>query len=374
MSTIVTRAGKGSPLTFDEMDSNFINLNTDKIQSGDTVAALTITNAAITNGTVGGAAITTATNTQTLSGKTLNTPIVSGGTVLLGGGGEGGQINFNNADNLSTGMIIDVASANVGRIFSIINDFTLQLGQLAGTNGNVQLYTAGSERMRIDANGNVGIGTTNTNPVVAGRNLALNSVSGTSSWSLSSAGTLGMYGYSDGTSGAIAVFPSGPLTFLTNNTEKMRITSAGNVGIGTSTPFGRFDVMGVAGDITVFTVQSADGSMSRINLANTTRNWTISNYGSQFSPNGSLVIADEQAAAIRLLIDTSGNVGIGTATPNASALLDVQSTTKGVRMPNMTTAEKNAISSPAAGLMVFDTTLAKLCVYTGAAWQTITST
>jgi len=68
-----------------------------------------------------------------------------------------------------------------------------------------------------------------------------------------------------------------------------------------------------------------------------------------------------------------GNVGVGTTTPSASALLDVQSTTKGVRMPNMTTVQKNAISSPAAGLMVFDTTLAKLCVYSGAAWQTITS-
>jgi hypothetical protein len=69
----------------------------------------------------------------------------------------------------------------------------------------------------------------------------------------------------------------------------------------------------------------------------------------------------------------AGSLGIGTASPNASAILDVQSTTKGVRMPNMTTTQKNAIASPAAGLMVFDTNLAKLCVYTGAAWQTITS-
>jgi hypothetical protein len=74
----------------------------------------------------------------------------------------------------------------------------------------------------------------------------------------------------------------------------------------------------------------------------------------------------------RMRIDSSGNVGIG-ATANASALLDVQSTTKGVRMPNMTTTQKNAITSPAAGLMVFDTTLSKLCVYSGAAWQTVTS-
>ena len=75
----------------------------------------------------------------------------------------------------------------------------------------------------------------------------------------------------------------------------------------------------------------------------------------------------------RMRITSAGEVGIGTTSPSASAILDAQSTTKGVRMPNMTTAQKNAISSPAAGLMVFDTTLAKLCVYSGAAWQTITS-
>ena len=65
-------------------------------------------------------------------------------------------------------------------------------------------------------------------------------------------------------------------------------------------------------------------------------------------------------------------VGIGTA-PSASAVVDMQSTTRGVRFPNMTTTQKTAIATPAAGLVVFDTTLAKLCVYTGSAWQTITS-
>jgi hypothetical protein len=47
MSTLVTRAGKGSPLTHNEVDANFNNLNTDKIQSGNTVAALTITSASV---------------------------------------------------------------------------------------------------------------------------------------------------------------------------------------------------------------------------------------------------------------------------------------------------------------------------------------
>lgn len=39
---------------------------------------------------------------------------------------------------------------------------------------------------------------------------------------------------------------------------------------------------------------------------------------------------------------------------------------------NVTTAEKNALT-PAAGWVVFDTTLSKLCVYSGSAWQTVTS-
>lgn len=61
-------------------------------------------------------------------------------------------------------------------------------------------------------------------------------------------------------------------------------------------------------------------------------------------------------------------------TKSSSAILEAQSTTQGFLPPRMTTTQKNAISSPATGLIVFDTTLAKLCVYTGAAWQTITST
>jgi hypothetical protein len=69
----------------------------------------------------------------------------------------------------------------------------------------------------------------------------------------------------------------------------------------------------------------------------------------------------------------TGNVGIGTTTPNASAALDVSSTTKAFLPPRMTTTQKNAIASPAAGMVVYDTTLSKLAVYTGSAWETITS-
>jgi hypothetical protein len=46
---------------------------------------------------------------------------------------------------------------------------------------------------------------------------------------------------------------------------------------------------------------------------------------------------------------------------------------KGLSVPVKTTTEKNAIVSPEVGAILFDSTLGKLCVYTGSAWQTITS-
>lgn len=67
-----------------------------------------------------------------------------------------------------------------------------------------------------------------------------------------------------------------------------------------------------------------------------------------------------------------GNINIGGSSNDASALVNIQSTTKGFLPPRMTTTQKNAISTPANGLVVFDTTLNKLCVYT-TAWETITS-
>jgi hypothetical protein len=75
----------------------------------------------------------------------------------------------------------------------------------------------------------------------------------------------------------------------------------------------------------------------------------------------------------RVVITSAGLMGIGTGTPASSAIVDVTSTTLGFKFPVMTTTQKNAIAAPVAGLVIFDSTLAKLCVYSGAAWQTITS-
>lgn len=50
------------------------------------------------------------------------------------------------------------------------------------------------------------------------------------------------------------------------------------------------------------------------------------------------------------------SVGINTAAPDTSAILDISSTTKGLLIPRMTTAQQTAISLPASSLMIFNTT------------------
>jgi len=69
---------------------------------------------------------------------------------------------------------------------------------------------------------------------------------------------------------------------------------------------------------------------------------------------------------------TIGGAYFNTVSVAASAILQADSTTKGFLPPRMTSAQKTAITA-VAGLIVFDTTLIKLCVYNGATWETVTS-
>lgn len=55
------------------------------------------------------------------------------------------------------------------------------------------------------------------------------------------------------------------------------------------------------------------------------------------------------------LISQTNSVGIGTLTPDTSALLDISATNKGILVPRLTTVQRLAIASPANGLLVFDT-------------------
>jgi hypothetical protein len=212
------------------------------------------------------------------------------------------------------------------------------------------------------------------------------------------------------------------------STVKMSITNTGNVGIGTTTIGSKLQVNGNAA---IGFSASTAGPTNGLTVAGSigVGNTTVSAWGSGFEAlqkgfgafygngtnnlnvgyngyyNGSafLYMGNGYAALYQqnglstgghlfyvapnnvsgagaaltftaaMFISSSANVNIGTTTDAASAILQASSTTKGFLPPVMTTTQKNAISSPAAGLIVFDTTLAKLCVYASGAWQTITS-
>jgi hypothetical protein len=62
-------------------------------------------------------------------------------------------------------------------------------------------------------------------------------------------------------------------------------------------------------------------------------------------------------------------VSVGTTSPNASAKFQVDSTTTGFLPPRMTTTQKNAIASPASGLILYDSTTNKLQCYNGSTWN-----
>lgn len=67
-------------------------------------------------------------------------------------------------------------------------------------------------------------------------------------------------------------------------------------------------------------------------------------------------------------LDGSAQIGIGTSSPDPSSILDINSTTQGVLAPRMTTAQRMAITSPASGLLVFDTDTNGFQLFDGSGW------
>jgi hypothetical protein len=142
----------------------------------------------------------------------------------------------------------------------------------------------------------------------------------------------------------------------------------GNVGIGTSTPDAPLEVNVSSGGV--------DGNYrsSVLGISNTNQGQLEIRHGAStglLNSRWSSLQAWSNGLTnpVPLLLNKDGgNVGIGTSTLDSNAILELNSTTQGFLPPKMTTTQKNAIFTPPSGLVVYDTTTNKLCVYNGTSW------
>jgi hypothetical protein len=230
-----------------------------------------------------------------------------------GGAGSGTTISFYDADTSYAAQISSSKSAaNTGDLL------------FSTANGSA----AFGERMRITAGGNVLVGTTSGFNTAANRgNISVNG-STDSILSFGNGGSSSGYLYSYSTGLELTTVGSRNLVFQTNNTERMRIDTSGNVGIGTSSPVAKLQISSLSGaDATyggLFQIASSPTSLQQVSGFEFKTSTFGSGYGWKIDSIDSsgvhLVFGTRQNSATwseRMRIDSAGNVGLGTSSPQA---------------------------------------------------------
>jgi hypothetical protein len=159
MSSIVTRAGKGSALSYAEVDANFTNLNSDKIQSGGSASLITLTSASIGALTATSASLSVLTATSasisalTATSSTLTNPTVNNyteGVVSIGTVTTSNTLSLTNGTvqtatlTASTACTFTMPTATAGKSFVLLLKQAASTGNGTATFTGVKFGTAGA--------------------------------------------------------------------------------------------------------------------------------------------------------------------------------------------------------------------------------------
>jgi len=163
-----------------------------------------------------------------------------------------------------------------------------------------------------------------------------------------------------GTSGVSASTTNYGTTII-NTSPDQTVTISGGTGITTGGTYPNFTLVNSAPDRTVTITGGTNIQITGtypdfgVNFTGTTTGGTVS--GDYLPLSGGTVTGGTifQSGLTANTFYSSGQVGIGTSNPNAAAIIEIASTTQGVLFPRMTKVQRDAISTPPIGLMLFVT-------------------
>jgi hypothetical protein len=223
------------------------------------------------------------------------------------------QLTVDGVGAIRTGVNFASGGTTYGQIyFDNTVPYDMSVMQQWST-GSLRFGTNSTERLRIDSAGNVGIGTSSPSQrlTVAGAGTAarievINTADANRGGYLRDTGTT----FEIGTNSGVR-----PLAFAYDGTERMRIDSVGNVGIGTSSPTQRLHTYIAAGNVYNL-IESGSAASVAVATGYKTANRTWEIGQSPGLGNNFFTIFDVTAGAVRVAIDTSGNLGVGTSSPS----------------------------------------------------------